>query len=100
MRRIPASSRTYVDVSALVPTGAALDMIEFAFLPASASGDPADEDWRTGGWFRTATKLVARILIGPGGGVLTLTPGTYQVWIRATSAPERVTDVAGHIVII
>lgn len=99
MRTYPATSRTYVEASALVPVGAHLDVVEFAFLPASSAANPQDSDWVAGSWFTTATKLIARVLIGPGG-VVTLTPGGYQVWVRATSSPERVVDVIGRITVV
>lgn len=98
MRRISTVSQRYLDLGALIPPDAsiAVDLVEFAFLPTDV--DPVDADWRTGSWFTSATRVVARILIGPGSAIV-LTPGTYRVWVRITSSPERVVQKVGRIVL-
>jgi hypothetical protein len=96
MRRIAAASLRYLDVGATVPPDAnpSVDLVEFAFIPTD--DDPVSGDWMTGTWFTTATRLVARILIGPGG-VVTLTPNVYRVWVRVSATPERVVAEAGRM---
>jgi hypothetical protein len=98
MRRIAAASQRYLDLGALVPAGTdtTVDLVEFAFLATDA--DPIDADWKVGNWFVSATRIVARILLGPGGTVV-LTPATYRVWIRVTSSPERVVQRVGRVLV-
>ena len=65
------------------PTG---DTVQFAF-PAAAS---APVTWFAGSWETTAAgTYVARVLVGPTGGVITLTAGSYyDVYIKITDSPE------------
>lgn len=54
----------------------------FAFLTTASS--PSEEDWLLGEW----ADRWARILIGPDGGVATLEPGEYQVWLSWSAGAE------------
>lgn len=90
----------YVQLNSGVPpdVNAQADVVEFAFTSADdRSARPSTPDWHTGEWFVSATKLIARVLIGPG--VIPLAPDTYQVWVRVTDNPERPVQRAGAITI-
>lgn len=56
---------------------------KFAFLDTQNLSNP-DTEWITGEWAGT----VARILLGPNGGALTLEPGAYKVWISFAAGAE------------
>jgi hypothetical protein len=85
---IAASSTEYVKVTAIAKAGSDTVNVaappKFAFLPVSSSGNPAAEDWLTGEWAASH----ARILIGPSGGVVTLAPGEYRVWLSWSAGSE------------
>lgn len=60
------------------PTG---DVVEFSFPP----GGTLPAVWFAGTWETFQAQgvgAVARILVGPGGGAASFTPGTYGLWIR------------------
>ena len=61
------------------------DHVQFAF-PAQGQ---APATWVDGSWetLTAPTEYVARCLIGPSGAV-TLTAGTWDVWIKITDSPE------------
>jgi hypothetical protein len=91
---IAAGSLEYVRVQvAATASGAAVDptsdTVSMAFLPSSAA--PASGDWKSASWETDATVTPtvyrARCLVGPGGAV-TLTPGTYTVWVKIVDSPE------------
>jgi hypothetical protein len=76
------------------------DVVQFAYL-ASGSGDPTASDWVAGSWEAAALSTgewVARILIGPSGSV-TLTRGTWDVWIKITDSPTAPVWQAGTITV-
>jgi len=75
--------------AALTPTSPP----QLALLPASAEGNPAEEDWRDGEW----SGPTARLMIGPGSGIETLTPGSYAVWLRFTAGAEIPVRRTGYI---
>ncbi|GAA2108073.1 hypothetical protein [Streptomyces synnematoformans] len=79
--RIAATSTEYVHVTVTAPDGADLSAAtpRLAVLPLTTAANPAPGDWHTGAW--EAGTTTARLLIGPDGGALTLTAGTYWVWI-------------------
>ncbi|MFD9632843.1 hypothetical protein [Streptomyces violascens] len=71
----------------LNPTG---DVVQFAFLPDKVQ--PGSGDWKAGSWDGAQPRppgnaYLAQCLVGPGGTV-TLTPGTYTVWIKVMDSPE------------
>lgn len=100
--RISTLSTEYV----LVPVqgraaGANVDLssltVRMAFMDRGqrpSSGDWKAASWETGdfsGWYN------ARCLVGPTG-VITLTPGSYDVWIEITDAPEKPIRKVGVLV--
>lgn len=80
------------------PTGNA---VEFAFMDDVVSAEPGGGDWNVGDWETDAGPPIiyyARILIGPGGGVV-LTDGKFDVWIKITSSPELPVRHIGRLTI-
>jgi hypothetical protein len=76
------------------PTG---DPVLLAFLPPGTN--PGVSDWKPGSWQSVAatsgTVFLAQCLIGPGTGGVTLTPGTYRIWVKVTDNPEIPVDDVG-----
>lgn len=105
-KRIPASSKVYVraKVSAKIsgvwkdPTA---DAVKLAFMVGSTA--PTSGDWQTGSWetdaTTTPTTYYARCLVGPGG-TITLTAGTYEVWVQVTDSPEVPVLQAGPLTVV
>lgn len=92
-----AATASGVDVD---PTA---DPVEMAFVPQGAV--PAAGDWKTGSWetdvSTTPQTHLARILVGPGaGGVLTLTPGLFDCYIRIHDSVEVPVIKAGPVRVI
>lgn len=88
------------------PTGATagstLLPVQMAF-PVS-SGNPAAPaepvTWLTASWLLGGTSIgyVAQCLVGPGGGVVTLTAGlSFDVWSRVSGTPEVPAKYAGSL---
>lgn len=107
-RIISAQSKQYVivevegqdDNGVINPTGLA---VAFAFLPQDTVPTGATT-WYAGSWFTvTQTGLdpiyKARVLIGPGGGVVTLTEGSWDVYVRVTHPTEVPIEKADTIYI-
>lgn len=100
--RISSLSKEYarVEVSAR-EGGAVVDLsnmaVEMAFTAPGV--EPVSGDWKSAGWETVPpSRYIARCLIGPGGTV-TLTDGTYDVWVRITDSPEVVVLPSGQLVI-
>lgn len=68
---------------------------KFAFLPSSSTDNPVTEDWLTGEWAAPH----ARILIGPGGGAVTLAPGEYMVWLTWAVGSETPVHRSGSLTV-
>lgn len=83
---LAALSTEYVKVTVVAKAGgASLNLAvppEFAFLTDGTS--PETGDWLVGEWLAPH----ARILIGPEGGVTTLDPADYRVWIKFAGGTE------------
>ncbi|RSM73434.1 hypothetical protein DMH04_41215 [Kibdelosporangium aridum] len=77
--RISVLSKEYLLISVTASEDVTSDPVAFAF--AAPSVDPSV--WTSGDWVGTQ----ARILVGPGGAV-TLTKGTWDVWLKITDSPE------------
>jgi len=88
------------------PTGATENQpalpVQMAF-PVS-SGNPAEPTspvtWFTASWLLGGTSIgyVAQCLVGPGGGVVTLTAGlSYDCWSKISGAPEVPARFAGAL---
>lgn len=94
---IPASSTEYLHVPVTAPAGVDItgSPPRLAILPAANRDNPAPGDWITGAW---TDGLTARLLIGPDGGSVALTPGSYRVYV-AVDPPgaEHIVRMAGYI---
>ena len=71
------------------------DTVQFAF---PASGNPVT--WYAGSWETIGDQYVARVLVGPTGGVVTLTAGTYSVFMKITDSPEVPVRNLGTLTVI
>lgn len=86
MRDLSSLSTQYVRVKVTAtdengnPLTISGDTVQFAFT--RLTDNPST--WVAGTW---GASNVARCLVGPGG-VITLTPERYQVWIKITDNPE------------
>jgi hypothetical protein len=98
---LSATSTEYVRVGvtgtesgvAVDPTGGAVSM---AFMP-TGDNTPDVTDWKTAGWETSGSNYYARALVGPTGGVVTLTPGSYRVWVKWSVAPETPIQTVGRL---
>lgn len=96
---IAATSTEYVRVTATSSAGGSpispAAPPQFAFQPTSATGNPVEGDWLVGEW----ASPHARILVGPNGGVTTLDPGEYRVWLTWAAGAETPVYRAGTITV-
>lgn len=70
------------------PGNPSADTVQMAFMATTAN--PQTGDWKTASWDQEPSGTwVAQCLVGPNG-VVTLTPGTYYVWVK-------ITDPSGEI---
>lgn len=92
----PISSLSRVNVYTHVTGATGAEDVEVAFTAPGA--EPAEDDWYVAAWGApTATGCTARILIGPGAGAVTLTDGTYSMWVRVTAAVQQPVLEAGQV---
>jgi hypothetical protein len=91
---IPSSSTEYLHIAVTAPSGVDLTGAPVQIAVVAHADNPAEAEWKTAEWADGA----ARLLIGPDGGALTLTRGTYRVWI-AVDPPgaENITRRAGGL---
>lgn len=92
-----AATASGVDVD---PTA---DVVQMAFVPQGTV--PVAGDWKTGSWesdiSTTPTTHLARVLVGPGaGGVVTLTPGLFDCWIKVADSVETPVIKSGPVRVI
>ena len=94
---IPASSTEYLHIPITAPAGTDLTTAPMRIAVVAHADNPADAEWHTAEWVDGN----ARLLIGPDGGALELTSGTYRVWV-AVDPPgaENITRQAGVLRII
>lgn len=101
---IASSSVEYVRVpvsasAAGVAVDPTADTVQMAFL-ATASA-PVSGDWKTASWETDASTnpdtYYARCLVGS---AVTLTAGTYTVWVKVTDSPETPVKRAGLLRVI
>jgi len=106
---ISAASKQYIlvaiegrdDNGVLDPTSLPVEM---AFLPQDTTPDE-DTTWHTGSWVTVIQSNLpniykGRVLIGPDGGVVTLTPGSWDVWVKVTHAVEEPVVKADTILVV
>lgn len=74
---IPASSTEYLHVPVTAPTGVDLPASPVKIAVVAHGDNPTSTEWQTAEWVDGE----ARLLIGPDGGAISLTRGTYRVWI-------------------
>jgi hypothetical protein len=91
-----ASTSAGVDVD---PTG---DVVALAFVPQGST--PSPSDFKTGSWVQDTTTVptthFARALVGPVGGVITLSPGLVDIYVRVSDNPETPVLKSGPMRII
>ena len=82
-----------VDGAATDPTA---DTVQFAFIAPGT--DPVSGDFKSATWETTGTDTyAARCLVGPSGGVTTLSASTYSIFLKITDNPEIPVLEAGFI---
>ena len=98
--RLSAASLETVQVPVFAASGGQpIDPTAYAVAMAfeTAVTSPASGDWKTGTWdVNDIGDYLAGCLVGTGGAV-TLTPGTYYVWVRITTPTETVVQPAGEL---
>lgn len=66
--------------------------VKMAFIAPGSS--PGASDWKTATWDTDSTvdpdAYYAQCLVGPNGGVITLTAQEWNVWSKVTDTPEEV----------
>lgn len=108
MLSVYATSLQYVQVpvtntQGVNPTG---DVVQFAFLGPYGNVSQCNDaiptsatTYYTGSWQSTTSPYIAACLVGPGGGVVTLTTGTYLVVVKVTDNPEVPIIFSGPMVV-
>lgn len=93
---IPASTTEYVHVPVTAPTGTDLAGSPVKVAIVAHGDNPSGDEWHTAEWADGR----ARLLVGPDGGALTLTRGTYRVWITFDPpGAENIVRLAGSLAI-
>lgn len=100
IHRVAALSKEYVKVPVAATVNGAtynptVDAVTIAFKKPAET--PAANEFLAASWETINGKYYARALIGPGGGVTTLTPGRWNVWVKVTDNPEIPVIDAGQI---
>ena len=96
---VPVHVRATINgVSNADPTA---DAAQMAFIPPGSN--PSSGDWRTASWTTIPATpeplYIAQCLVGPAG-TITLTAGTYQVWVKITDSPEIPVEPTGLLQIV
>jgi len=81
--------------AAIDPTG---DTVELAFVDQYAQ--PASGDWQTASWEVAGSDYLARLLVGPNGGTITLATGVYGAWVKVAATPETVVLPCGELTVV
>ena len=72
------------------------DTVQFAFPTSGVQ----PTTWYSGSWETINGLYYARCLVGPTGGVTTLTAGTtYDVWVKITDSPEVPVRKLGQLIV-
>lgn len=72
------------------------DSVQFAFTNGGAN----PVTYYAGSWETVNGSYFALCLIGPAAGVITLTPGTWTVWMKITDSPEVPVRNVGTITVV
>lgn len=93
---IQADSLEYlpIRIGSEIPLGT--QSVEVAIL-ADANDSPEESDWKVATWDDDDQTVL--VLIGPGGGVMTLTPGRWYVYVRIDAPPEKPIIYAGPLTV-
>ncbi|MBP2704388.1 hypothetical protein JOL79_11245 [Microbispora sp. RL4-1S] len=94
----PISSLSRININSFITGATGTEAVDIAFTTPNI--EPDTEDWHAAAWGTpTPTGCVARILIGPGDGTVTLTDGTYDMWVRVTGPVQAPVFRTGQIAI-
>jgi hypothetical protein len=95
------ASTEYVRVPVFASTaGQPVNPTSYAVSMAFTTAYAAPTEWETASWDTTQVgTYVAQCLIGPTGQV-TLTPGTYYVWLKILASVETVIEPAGEVRVV
>jgi hypothetical protein len=96
---LPATTTEHVHADVTAPAGVDITGTppKLAILPVHNRSNPTVEDWQTGEWTNGTT---ARLLVGPDGGALTLTPGDYRVYVSIDPpGSEKIVRLSGYLAI-
>lgn len=78
------------------PTG---DTVKVAFL-VSTTAQPTSGQWNAASWATPGPSQYAIVcLVGPNGGVITLPPQIYRVWVWIGDSPETPIEMVGELVV-
>lgn len=107
LEEIPVTWTSDLDGTFIDPTGNTtgqpLLTVSFAFPVSSGNlAVPAQPvTWYAGSWLQggTGKGWLAQCLVGPGGGVVTLAAGNYDVWSKVTGNPEVPVKFAGTLTV-
>ncbi|WP_369167793.1 hypothetical protein AB5J49_07965 [Streptomyces sp. R28] len=94
---LPATTTEHVHADVTPPAGVDITGTppKLAILPVHNRDNPTAEDWKTGEWVNGTT---ARLLIGPDGGAVTLTPGDYRVYVSVDPpGSENIVRMSGYL---
>ena len=85
-----------------VPYNPTSDTLQFAFMPTPTQ-IPQTDDWVSGLWESVSTNILypynAKCLVGPTGGTINLSQGTYVIYLKITDSPEIPVLVGGQLVV-
>lgn len=80
------------------PTG---DEVEMAFMP-NANQQPGNDDWQEASWDTDTSNIIypynVKCLVGPEG-TITLTTGTYVIYVKIFDNPEIPVLVVGQLIV-
>jgi hypothetical protein len=94
---LAASSTEFLHIAVTGPDGVTVTDTAPEVAVIAGAGNPATSDWVAGEWTDGTT---ARLLVGPDGGAVTLTPGDYKVWLKVVGGAETVVRRSGILSII
>lgn len=83
------------------PVNPTADTVQMAFISSPReTAAPTAGDWKTASWETNTApepdQYTAVCLVGPGGAI-TLTAGTYYVWVKISDSPEVPVAYAGVV---
>jgi len=104
MITLAALSTQYIEIPVTelasgLPADPTTNPVHVAFMLGRAQPDTGD--WKTGSWETSGVNgaYFARVLVGPNGGVITLTPGLYTVWLKIDASPETPIMQTGNVTV-